>query len=103
MKRYLTNEFDNIDWSKKLGTLLRIIYGLMFIHDAKIIHRDLHSGNILKGNYRAKISDFGLSKSSIVSTGDDEIYGVVPYVAPEIFQGKKYTTASDIYSFGMIM
>src|SRR5438045_8174598 len=33
----------------------------------------------------------------------NEIYGIIPYVAPEIFQRKKYTKASDIYSFGMIM
>ena len=30
-------------------------------------------------------------------------YGIVPYIAPEGFQGQKYTKASDIYSFGMIM
>ncbi|CAG8749811.1 14312_t:CDS:1, partial [Racocetra fulgida] len=32
-----------------------------------------------------------------------EIYGVIPYIAPEIFIREKYTTVSDIYSFGMIM
>ncbi|GBC02887.1 hypothetical protein RclHR1_04880012 [Rhizophagus clarus] len=31
------------------------------------------------------------------------VYGIIPYVAPEVFQGQKYTEASDIYSFGMIM
>ncbi|RGB30935.1 kinase-like domain-containing protein, partial [Rhizophagus diaphanus] len=31
------------------------------------------------------------------------IYGIIPYMAPEIFQGREYTKASDIYSFGMIM
>ncbi|CAI2168015.1 18481_t:CDS:2, partial [Funneliformis geosporum] len=36
----------------------------------------------------------------------NEYYGVIPFIAPEIFQGqkfKKYTKASDVYSFGMIM
>ncbi|GBC04921.1 hypothetical protein RclHR1_05950005 [Rhizophagus clarus] len=33
----------------------------------------------------------------------DEIYGIIPYVAPELFQREKYTKESDIYSFGMIM
>src|SRR6266542_3120966 len=32
-----------------------------------------------------------------------DIYGVLPFVAPEILRGKPYTTASDIYSFSMIM
>ncbi|RIB07213.1 kinase-like domain-containing protein, partial [Gigaspora rosea] len=31
------------------------------------------------------------------------IYGVLPYIAPEVLQGKLFTKASDIYSFGMIM
>src|SRR5256886_14539555 len=32
-----------------------------------------------------------------------KIYGVMPYVAPEVLRGKPYTQAADIYSFGMIM
>ena len=34
---------------------------------------------------------------------NNENYGIIPYMAPEIFQGQKYTKESDIYSFGMIM
>src|SRR6266540_1847840 len=33
----------------------------------------------------------------------NDIYGVLPFVAPEILRGKPYTPASDIYSFSMIM
>ncbi|CAI2178476.1 10664_t:CDS:2 [Funneliformis geosporum] len=46
--------------------------------------------------------DLGLSKSATVAD-DSEIYGIIPYVAPEVLQGQKYTEKSDIYSFGMIM
>ncbi|RIB27806.1 kinase-like domain-containing protein [Gigaspora rosea] len=35
--------------------------------------------------------------------GSEEIYGVLPYIAPEIFDKRPYTTESDIYSFGIIM
>ena len=56
----------------------------------------------IKFNSGAKIGDLGLSKSS-TKTKDKEIYGIIPYMAPEILQRQKYTTASDIYSFGMIM
>ncbi|RGB23927.1 kinase-like domain-containing protein, partial [Rhizophagus diaphanus] len=34
---------------------------------------------------------------------ETKIYGVMPYVAPEVLRGKPYTQAADIYSFGMIM
>ncbi|EXX69396.1 polo kinase CDC5 [Rhizophagus irregularis DAOM 197198w] len=34
---------------------------------------------------------------------ETKIYGVMPYVAPEVLRGKLYTQAADIYSLGMIM
>ncbi|PKK59520.1 kinase-like protein, partial [Rhizophagus irregularis] len=108
-------DFFNITWYGKLRRLKEIINGLSRIHNVNIIHRDLHSGNILLNvlngtNYysRTKISDLGTSKSATENNGnndneEDNIYGIIPYVAPEVLQGKKYTKASDIYSFGMIM
>ncbi|CAI2191293.1 11016_t:CDS:2, partial [Funneliformis geosporum] len=82
--------------------------GLLNIHGNGIIHRDFHSGNILMEQYiynqglSIKIGDLGLSKSA-TEADDNEIYGIISYMAPEVLQGQKYTTASDIYSFGMIM
>src|SRR6266498_1289029 len=106
LKDYMTKNFYDIKWNEKLNILKYIAKGLDHIHNQKIIHRDFHSGNILYENDSdVVISDLGISKSSIKSTDDDdsEIYGVISYIAPEILQGKEYTTASDIYSFGMIM
>ncbi|CAI2163245.1 13948_t:CDS:2 [Funneliformis geosporum] len=89
------------------GKFTNLSRGLYHIHNQKFIHRDLHSGNILCGRTYSKnhavISDLGISKSSTESTDIDNIYGIIPYIAPEIFLGQEYTTAADIYSFGMIM
>ncbi|PKY49600.1 kinase-like protein, partial [Rhizophagus irregularis] len=57
---------------------------------------------------KAKICDLGTNKLATENDDnndneEDNIYGIIPYVAPEVLQGKKYTKASDIYSFGMIM
>ncbi|POG82103.1 hypothetical protein GLOIN_2v1498793, partial [Rhizophagus irregularis DAOM 181602=DAOM 197198] len=53
------------------------------------------------------IIDLGLCKpinnSQDSGNNDNEIYGVLPYMAPEILRKKPYTLASDIYSFSMIM
>src|ERR1044072_6259718 len=104
LKHYIAENFYIIDWNKKLKILKSIISGLEHIHEQEIIHRDFHSGNILYENeYDIVISDLGISKSSTESIDNDKIYGIISYVAPEIFQGQKYTTSSDIYSFGMIM
>src|SRR6266536_6671925 len=103
---FITNDFYSIDWYSKLVRLRAIIKGLANIHGVGIIHRDFHSGNIFFGsNHLACIGDLGISKSATESTDDNnnENYGIIPYMAPEIFKGQKYTEASDIYSFGMIM
>jgi serine/threonine protein kinase len=107
LTHYITKNFFNINWYHKLCRLIEIIKGLSKIHNVNIIHRDLHSGNILLNRF-AKISDLGTSKSAAENDDnndneEDNIYGIIPYVAPEVLQGKKYTKASDIYSFGMIM
>ncbi|CAI2189411.1 716_t:CDS:2, partial [Funneliformis geosporum] len=56
-------------------------------------------------NYMSVTGDLGLSKSStaISDADDDEIYGIILYVTPKVFQGQNYTKASDVYGFGMIM
>ncbi len=47
---FLTKKFYDIDWNDKLDILNYIISGLDYIHGQKVIHRDLHSGNILCSN-----------------------------------------------------
>jgi serine/threonine protein kinase len=103
LRNHIANDFYNISWFDKLIKLRFIIGGLKNVHDVNIIHRDYHSGNIFLAARGTPIAgDLGLNKSALCSS-ENEIYGVVPYVASEIFRGRKYTKASDIYSFGMIM
>src|SRR6185369_4202062 len=50
------------------------------------------------------ISDFGLSGPANEQKSDDKVvYGVMPYIAPEVLNGESYTSSSDIYSVGVIM
>ncbi|RIA84589.1 kinase-like domain-containing protein [Glomus cerebriforme] len=66
-----------------------------------MIHVNIHDGNIFLENNVAIIGDL---KNAIIKHNEDiEVYGIIPFIAPEVFQGQKYTKASDIYSFGMIM
>ncbi|RGB40415.1 kinase-like domain-containing protein [Rhizophagus diaphanus] len=107
---YITKGFYNIHWYTKIFRLRDIALGLEQIHELNIIHKDFHSGNIFfnnQANYfitgRVVIGDLGISKSAIESGDDNENYGIIPYMAPEIFQRQKYSKSSDIYSYGMIM
>src|SRR5581483_1901194 len=49
------------------------------------------------------ISDLGLCRPVNQPNTKNEIYGVLPYIAPEVLRGKPYTKAADVYSFGIIM
>src|ERR1043165_8652188 len=82
-----------------------IISGLNAIHQKQLIHCDFHHGNILDQEYLMLISDLGLCKpiEYFHHSKKDNIYGVLPFVAPEVLRGKSYIPAADIYSFSMIM
>src|SRR5581483_7523583 len=77
------------------------------IHEKDIIHRDFHSGNILLETESAGkwlIGDLGLSQSICNNTtSNNEIYGMIPYISPEIFKSSSFSKESDIYSLGMVM
>src|SRR4051812_12983052 len=77
----------------------------MEIHRKDYIHHDLHSGNIFSLlDNENRIGDLGLCQQ-IVDKKDNlnKIFGVIPYLAPEVLSKKPYTKESDVYSFGMIM
>jgi serine/threonine protein kinase len=105
LRQYLNNSFNELTWNDKLYGLWDIALGFDKIHDKKLTHRDFHSGNILNtGANDTLITDLGLCKPANEKSEKSEkrIYGVLPYVAPEVLRGKEYTQASDIYGFGII-
>ncbi|CAB4439857.1 unnamed protein product [Rhizophagus irregularis] len=76
------------------------------IHSQGLINHDFHCGNIINGvdNYTF-ITDLGLCRPANVIPSQDKykkMYGVLPYIAPEVLIGKEYTQESDIYGFGII-
>jgi serine/threonine protein kinase len=109
---WMNKHFNDLNWYNKLEILQEIIDGLEEIHQKKMVHRDFHTGNILLKTSHLKntllfcdtihISDMGLC-GEVSSINQNNIYGVMPYVAPEVLKGKLYTLAADIYSFGMVM
>ncbi|RIB02505.1 kinase-like domain-containing protein [Gigaspora rosea] len=95
-----------MDWKDKLNLLQCIASDLLIIHSQDLIHRDLHSGNILLNSLKsAYIADLGLSITANIASKSNlgGIYGILPYIAPEILSKSPYIKESDIYSFGIIM
>ncbi|CFW93320.1 putative Non-specific protein-tyrosine kinase [endosymbiont DhMRE of Dentiscutata heterogama] len=91
-------EVSRLEWKDKLNLLNCIASDLEAIHSQELVHRDLHSGNILQDYlHSAHIADLALAKVK-----EGKICGILPYIAPEILVGQPYAKASDIYSLGVI-
>lgn len=80
--------------------------GVAYLHEQKILHRDIKSQNILlvqvNEGYVAKIADFGLSK--LVTNDEPWTWcGTRPWMAPEFFKEKiELTEKTDTYAFGIV-
>ncbi|POG82356.1 kinase-like domain-containing protein [Rhizophagus irregularis DAOM 181602=DAOM 197198] len=105
LRNFLNNSEEYIDYRTKIYKLFFISRGLLDIHNAGKVHKDFHSGNILFFYNTPFISDLGMCQSANnkQSTKEEGIYGVLPYMAPEVIRGYQYTKAADIYSFGILM
>jgi tetratricopeptide (TPR) repeat protein len=111
-----------LPWKEAMSIALEICEGLRLIHEKGIIHRDLKSGNIMLckqgGASRVVLMDFGLARdfdldafksgtpSSAKTPGKtlpQMIMGTPEYMAPEQFEAKPVSPATDIYALGIIL
>ncbi len=108
-------ESGPLPWREARTVALELCEALHSIHEAEIIHRDLKTRNIMLAARGAAIStvlmDFGIARrlshqSGNTSTGitnDGAILGTPDYMAPEQFEGKEPTPATDIYALGVVL
>ncbi|PKC71361.1 kinase-like protein [Rhizophagus irregularis] len=103
LRKYLQKNHKQLKWGERMQMTFNIISTLHNIHGENIIHKDLHSGNILylEKNKIWYISDLGFCGPA--NKPLNSIYGNLPYIAPEVIYKKEYSSASDIYSIGMLM
>ncbi|RGB42439.1 kinase-like domain-containing protein [Rhizophagus diaphanus] len=102
--QYLDRHNWILSWKDIIDMLRGIAKSLEKIHIKGKFHKNLHGGNLLvdeKVVTDTRVSDVGLYGPCYYET--NQIYGVVPFIAPEVLRGENYTAASDIYSFGIIM
>jgi eukaryotic-like serine/threonine-protein kinase len=109
-----------LPWKEARNIALEICEGLRLIHEKGIIHRDLKTSNIMlckeEGLPRVVLMDFGLARDFSADkaaspapaekppkTLSQMIVGTPDYMAPEQFEGKPVSPATDIYALGVVL
>lgn len=89
---------------KVLGKVAEsVLQGLSYLHENRIIHRDIKPQNILLDSHgHVKLCDFGVS-GVVVNSLATTFTGTSYYMAPERIQGHPYSVTSDVWSLGLTL
>lgn len=86
--------------------LLQIVQAVRYLHEHKVIHRDLKLGNMfLSDKLQVKVGDFGLAtKVEFEGERKRTVCGTPNYIAPEVLDGKQgHSYEVDVWSIGVIL
>ncbi|KDO21960.1 TKL protein kinase [Saprolegnia parasitica CBS 223.65] len=92
----------SLPWSFKLQSLVQIAEALAYLHAIPVVHRDLKCKNVLLDEKKGtKLGGFSISRetSATMTLGA----GGHRWMAPEVLHAADYSTAVDVFSFGMVL
>ncbi len=99
---------ENLNVEQRLDLFRKVCAAVSYAHQNLVIHRDLKPSNILVGTDGVpKLLDFGIAKllktELTDQTATQHFIFTPEYASPEQIRGEKLTTATDIYSLGVIL
>ncbi|KAF0693879.1 Aste57867_15192 [Aphanomyces stellatus] len=96
---------DVFGLSLKIDCAVQVAKGLVYLHTLAppILHRDVKASNVLLDSTKGcKLADLSLSKEATTETMTAGI-GTFRWMAPEVLLDSNYTSAADMYSFGVFL
>ncbi|NDJ53860.1 MAG: serine/threonine-protein kinase PknK, partial [Chloroflexi bacterium] len=95
----------NLSRERRIVLMGQMLQAMHYLHRRGVLHRDLKPDNVfVTKDEQVKVMDFGLAKQDKAqSTKKDTISGTINYMAPELFQGKKASVASDLFAIGVMV
>eukprot|EP00250_Pteridium_aquilinum_P017029 c23418_g2_i1 orf=230-1459(+) len=112
LRQHLDCEFNVVlDLFQRLDIAIDVAHALTYLHnyaDQPIIHRDVKASNILlTESFRAKVADFGFSRTGPLDSDathvSTKVKGTAGYLDPEYLKTYKLTLKSDVYAFGILL
>ncbi|KAG9440879.1 hypothetical protein H6P81_021044 [Aristolochia fimbriata] len=100
-----------LSWVQRAQIAVDVANGLNYLHtfaEPSYVHKNIDSSNILlDANYRAKIANFGMARSTREQDGHvaltRHIMGVKGYMAPEYLENGFISSKLDVYAFGVVL
>ncbi len=97
----LRNE-GKLPFKQAVEMTIGILNGLEFLHNRKIIHRDIKPQNVLLQGDTPRLADFGISRAMQTTSISSKLVGTDAYMSPEAFDGKR-SVQTDVWSVGVVL